>query len=188
MTRFQRVYYCNVVDSQETFAQIPPGDHYTGTYPIISSTDRCTQGFVNSVPVQYKHTEVTVTNSQTWWFRGGLLNIVQLDLSGITTKASQQTGPLQTTHSPATVKPLGFSLTTFINMSVRWQLVWDNKHRCWARLTARQRWRHWLLKHDSFDLNFTTTTPQPFYGPCSGTTQVSWCQKRTSGLYGARED
>jgi len=34
----------------------------------------------------------------------------------------------------------------------------------------------------------TTTTPQPFYGPFSGTTQVSWCQKRTSGLYGARED
>jgi len=33
-----------------------------------------------------------------------------------------------------------------------------------------------------------TTTPQPFYGPFSGITQVSRCQKRTSGLYGARED
>jgi len=33
----------------------------------------------------------------------------------------------------------------------------------------------------------TTTTPQPFYGPFSGTTRVSRCQKRTSGLYGARE-
>jgi len=32
-----------------------------------------------------------------------------------------------------------------------------------------------------------THTPQPFYGPFSGTTQVSWCQKRTSGLYGTRE-
>jgi len=32
------------------------------------------------------------------------------------------------------------------------------------------------------------TTPQPFYGPCSGTTRVSRCQKRTSGLYGARGD
>jgi len=31
-------------------------------------------------------------------------------------------------------------------------------------------------------------TPQPFYGPFSGTTRVSRCQKRTSGLYGARED
>jgi len=30
--------------------------------------------------------------------------------------------------------------------------------------------------------------PQPFYGPFSGTTWVSRCQKRTSGLYGARED
>jgi len=34
----------------------------------------------------------------------------------------------------------------------------------------------------------TTTTPQPFYRPFSGTTWVSQCQKRTSGLYGARED
>jgi len=31
----------------------------------------------------------------------------------------------------------------------------------------------------------TTVLPQPFYGPFSGTTRVSWCQKRTSGLYGA---
>jgi len=32
-----------------------------------------------------------------------------------------------------------------------------------------------------------STPPQPFYGPFSGTTRVSRCQKRTSGLYGARE-
>jgi len=30
--------------------------------------------------------------------------------------------------------------------------------------------------------------PQPFYRPFSGTTRVSRCPKRTSGLYGARED
>jgi len=30
--------------------------------------------------------------------------------------------------------------------------------------------------------------PQPLYGPFSGTTRVSRCQKRTSGLYDARED
>jgi len=30
--------------------------------------------------------------------------------------------------------------------------------------------------------------PQPFYGPFSGTTRVTQCQKRTSGLDGARED
>jgi len=34
----------------------------------------------------------------------------------------------------------------------------------------------------------TTTTSQLLYGPFSGITQVSQCQKRTSGLYGARED
>jgi len=33
-----------------------------------------------------------------------------------------------------------------------------------------------------------TTTPQPFYGPFTGTTRVSRCQKKNSGLYGARED
>jgi len=32
------------------------------------------------------------------------------------------------------------------------------------------------------------TTPQPFYGPFSGTTRVSRCQKITSGLYDAKED
>jgi len=31
----------------------------------------------------------------------------------------------------------------------------------------------------------TTATPQPFYGPFSGTTRVIRCQK--NGLYGARE-
>ena len=40
----------------------------------------------------------------------------------------------------------------------------------------------------SVNLSHHTHTPQPFYGPFSGTTRVSWCQKRTSGLYGARED
>ena len=34
----------------------------------------------------------------------------------------------------------------------------------------------------------THTDTQPFYGPFSRTTHVSRCQKRTSGLYGARED
>jgi len=32
------------------------------------------------------------------------------------------------------------------------------------------------------------TPPQPFYGPFSGTIRVRRCQKRTSGLYGARGD
>ena len=33
-----------------------------------------------------------------------------------------------------------------------------------------------------------STHTQPFYGPFTGTTRVSQGQKRTSGLYGARED
>jgi len=33
-----------------------------------------------------------------------------------------------------------------------------------------------------------THKPQLFYGPFSGTTRVSRCQKRTSELYGARGD
>jgi len=32
------------------------------------------------------------------------------------------------------------------------------------------------------------TAPQLFHSPFSGTTGVSRCQKRTAGLYGARED
>ena len=35
---------------------------------------------------------------------------------------------------------------------------------------------------------WTPPPPQPFYSPFSGTTRVSQCQKRTSGLYGARKD
>jgi len=39
-----------------------------------------------------------------------------------------------------------------------------------------------------FSNNYGNSVPQPFYGPFSGTTRVSRCQKRTSGLYSARED
>ena len=49
--------------------------------------------------------------------------------------------------------------------------------------SVRGGWSKILAKHDT-----TTTTPQPLYGPFSGTTRVSRCQNRTSGLYGARED
>jgi len=45
-----------------------------------------------------------------------------------------------------------------------------------------------LLIGDNNDSQHNDTTPQPFYDPFSGTTRVSRCQKRTSGLYGARED
>jgi len=51
--------------------------------------------------------------------------------------------------------------------SVLWATV-KNKINC----SKCQNWT-WYHHH----------TPQPFYGPFSGTTRVSRCQKRTSGLY-----
>ena len=42
----------------------------------------------------------------------------------------------------------------------------------------------WLLLNHTH----THTHTQLFYGPFYGTTRVSRCQKRTSGLYGAKED
>jgi len=51
-----------------------------------------------------------------------------------------------------------------------------------ARHTHRRAWPIYILRH------LWLTTPQPFYGPFSGTTRVSRCQKITSGLYGARGD
>jgi len=35
---------------------------------------------------------------------------------------------------------------------------------------------------------FRLMSPQPVYGLFSRTALVSWCQKITSGLYGAKED
>jgi len=46
----------------------------------------------------------------------------------------------------------------------------------------------WQKKQENNTCHTTTTTPQPFYGHFSRTTRVSQCQKRTSGLYGARGD
>jgi len=45
------------------------------------------------------------------------------------------------------------------------------------------------ISRTNWEGNYYFNTPsQPFYGPFSRTIRVSWCQKRTSGLYGARED
>jgi len=35
---------------------------------------------------------------------------------------------------------------------------------------------------DNVRCSFVSPRPQPFYGPFSGTTRMSWCQKRTSGV------
>jgi len=48
---------------------------------------------------------------------------------------------------------------------------------------------HLLWPYDPLCLvDITHTHTQPFYGPFSGTIWVSRCQKKSSGLYGARED
>ena len=67
--------------------------------------------------------------------------------------------------------------------------TWDVTQRG-CHMTARKKkqqvlnvllWRNkWII--------LLTTHTQPFYGPFSRTSRVSRCQKRTSGLYGARED
>jgi len=69
-------------------------------------------------------------------------------------------------------------------------------HSCWwskyAWINTRYNKWEWII----YGLNFwatlhnnthTHTHTQPFYGPFSGTTRVSRCQKRTSGLDGAGE-
>jgi len=43
-------------------------------------------------------------------------------------------------------------------------------------------------QHQSTEGKSIHTHIQPFSGPFSGNTRVSRCQRRTSGLYGARED
>jgi len=51
--------------------------------------------------------------------------------------------------------------------------------------------QHYILR--CFTISSSTimqryTHTHPFYGPFSGTTRVSRCQNRTSGLHSARED
>jgi len=45
-----------------------------------------------------------------------------------------------------------------------------------------------IISLTGYWLMFYIPPPQPFYGPFSGTIPVSQCQKRTSGLYAAKED
>ena len=56
-------------------------------------------------------------------------------------------------------------------------------------IVERESWR--VMEDDSKEEKSGSKLckpPQPFYGPFSGTARVSWCQKRSSGLYGAMED
>jgi len=59
----------------------------------------------------------------------------------------------------------------------------NTKIRLRVKVIASQMWgvflRHGVVITVITD-NQTTPLPQPFYGPFSGTIQMSWCQKRTS--------
>ena len=72
-------------------------------------------------------------------------------------------------------------------LRVQLAIIWHlrlSMHRFWYRLyiliAAVRSTQPFALQ--------THTYTQPFEGPFSGTTRVSRCQKRTSGLYGAGED
>jgi len=54
-----------------------------------------------------------------------------------------------------------------------------------CQITQNQATSH---KHIGLTSIITHTHTPPFYGPFSGITRVSRCQKRTNGLYSARED
>jgi len=58
--------------------------------------------------------------------------------------------------------------------------------RMWRELADEEKQRH--MEDFNKDKVGTTTTTTTILWPFSGTTRVSRCQKRTSGLYGARED
>jgi len=61
-------------------------------------------------------------------------------------------------------------------------------HRVWYQTAHNVRDKKLVGSHLSLPRVTITEPPQPFCGPFSMTTRVSRCQKRTSWLYGARED
>ena len=66
----------------------------------------------------------------------------------------------------------------------QWFMTNSQSEMCHTQITAA----HWQSILSIYAHCHTHTHTQPFYGPFSGTTQVSLCQKRTFGLHGARRD
>jgi len=62
-------------------------------------------------------------------------------------------------------------------------VLWDNMAYC-VELSGEDMSRY--VNKTEHERQETHTHIQTFYDPFSGTTRVSQCQKRTSGLYGAR--
>jgi len=61
---------------------------------------------------------------------------------------------------------VGLSGWLYTTMAHLWMATHLRTNRAWQRVTSLM------------------SPPQPFYRPFSGTTRVSWCQKKTSGLHG----
>ena len=83
-------------------------------------------------------------------------------------------------HAQCTMLPIWGKTPNFSAFAIlKFKILW------WHYLVVGTSWS----AHTTMNLPLTTTTtPQPFYGPFSGTTRVNRCQKRTSGLYGTRGD
>ena len=75
---------------------------------------------------------------------------------------------------------------SYVTPRVRWYSSNGGSMRITSNLDSRSRRSNVSRSH--FRYLQTPPPPQPLYDPVSGTTGVSRCQKRTSGLYAARED
>jgi len=93
---------------------------------------------------------------------------------------------------PTSLIPPFLRWMPFLPQPSQFILAWDKHQICWLAYPVA--WFHVLLTTSSiyYCWRYHHTTPHHncllFYGPFSGTTRVSRCQKRTSGLYGERED
>ena len=76
-------------------------------------------------------------------------------------------------------------LDVFKESNVTVTAVWSQRYLHHAVDWNRARHTHTTLVQT---MNIPPPPSRPFYGPFSGTSRESRCQKRTCGLYGARED
>ena len=65
---------------------------------------------------------------------------------------------------------------------------WNQRDKTYTQIVHQKRNKYFTHQEPQFIQLFYTTATTTVYSPFSGTTQVSRCQKRNSGLYGARED
>ena len=96
-------------------------------------------------------------------------------------------GALRSTHHFGWRPILQRHAVTLPRRETRWNMYW-NAPNSPTDLGEFLAFFGSCISSETRAAHFRPPPPQPFYGPFSGTTRVSRCQKRTSGLYGARED